>query len=90
MIKEVPDRVVELVQKLLENSSTEVKSQDSVSMATRSKDGARMVLNIWDFAGKEVYYATHQLFLTRRALYIFVFNLTHDLEDVTTDSEVRL
>ncbi|XP_053395544.1 uncharacterized protein LOC123523775 [Mercenaria mercenaria] len=87
MFKEVPDRVVELVQKMLDNSSAEVKSQDSVSIATKPVDGAKMVLNIWDFAGKEVYYATHQIFLTSRALYVFVFNLTHDLEEVTSESE---
>ena len=88
MFKEVPECVVELVQKMLDNSSVEVKSQDSVTMATKPVDGAKMVLNIWDFAGKEVYYATHQIFLTSRALYVFVFNLTHDLEEVTSESGV--
>ena len=29
-------------------------------------------LNIWDFAGQEIYYATHQFFLTKRSLYILV------------------
>jgi small GTP-binding protein len=32
-------------------------------------------LNLWDFGGQEIYYATHQLFLTRRTLYILVFNI---------------
>ena len=31
-------------------------------------------LDLWDFGGQEIYYATHQLFLTRRTLYILVLN----------------
>jgi internalin A len=31
-------------------------------------------LGLWDFGGQEIYYATHQLFLTRRTLYILVLN----------------
>lgn len=31
-------------------------------------------LNTWDFGGQEIYHATHQFFLTRRSLYIFVWD----------------
>jgi internalin A len=31
-------------------------------------------LDLWDFGGQEIYYATHQLFLTRRTLYLLVLN----------------
>lgn len=84
MLKEVPEAVVEIVQKMLD-SSAEVKSQESVSRVT--KPPTKVVLNIWDFAGKEVYYTTHQVFLSRRALYVIVFNLTHDLEEATSSPE---
>ena len=30
----------------------------------------------WDFAGQEVYYATHQFFVTERAMVVLVFRLT--------------
>ena len=33
--------------------------------------------SIWDFGGQEEYYATHQCFLSRRTLYLLLFNLTH-------------
>ena len=33
--------------------------------------------SIWDFAGKEEYYSTHQCFLSQHSLYLLVFNLTH-------------
>ena len=32
--------------------------------------------NIWDFAGQEEYYATHQCFLTERSLYLLLWNIT--------------
>lgn len=29
-------------------------------------------INVWDFGGQEIYYSTHQFFLTQRSLYILV------------------
>jgi internalin A len=40
-------------------------------------------LNIWDFGGQEIMHATHQFFLTKRSLYLLVFN-------TRTDEEPRL
>ena len=31
-------------------------------------------MNIWDFGGQEIYYATHQFFLTKRSLYVLVID----------------
>lgn len=31
-------------------------------------------LNIWDFGGQEIYHSTHQFFLTKRSLYILVWD----------------
>ena len=31
----------------------------------------------WDFGGQEEYYATHQCFISRRSLYLAVWNVTH-------------
>jgi len=31
----------------------------------------------WDFGGQEEYYATHQCFLSRRSLYLAVWDVTH-------------
>jgi internalin A len=33
-----------------------------------------MTLITWDFGGQEIYHATHQFFLTRRSLYVVVWN----------------
>ena len=33
--------------------------------------------SIWDFGGKEVYYATHHCFLSQCSIYLLLFNLKH-------------
>jgi internalin A len=33
-----------------------------------------LILNTWDFGGQQIYHATHQFFLTKRSLYIVVWN----------------
>ena len=38
--------------------------------------------SIWDFAGQEEYYATHQCFLSKRSLYLLVWNVTEGNEGV--------
>src|SRR5579862_9634541 len=35
-------------------------------------------VNIWDFGGQEIYHATHQFFLTKRSLYLFVWTARND------------
>ena len=39
---------------------------------------------IWDFAGQSVYYVTHPLFLTRRAIYFLVYDLRRNPRDKAT------
>lgn len=43
-------------------------------------DGKEIIFktNMWDFGGQEIYYAMHQFFLTRRSLYILVWNARKD------------
>lgn len=40
----------------------------------KTTDGHDYRLNIWDFAGQEIYHATHQFFLTRRSVYVLLDN----------------
>lgn len=35
-------------------------------------------VNVWDFGGQEIYHATHQFFLTKRSLYLFVWTARND------------
>ena len=38
-----------------------------------------VILTLWDFAGQRLYYASHSVFLSGRAVYIVVYNLNKDL-----------
>ena len=85
MFSQMPDRVIELVQKMLDEKAetkSETKSQDSTVsiVTTRPPDGSKVVLDFWDFSGREEYQATQSLLLSSRAVYIVVVNLQHDLE----------
>jgi hypothetical protein len=39
---------------------------------------SKLTLNVQDFAGQEIYYATHQLFLSKRAAYLLVWDASRD------------
>src|SRR5262249_35637424 len=41
-------------------------------------------LNVWDFGGQEIYKTTHQFFLTRRSIYLFVVEARKH-EETSTD-----
>lgn len=41
--------------------------------------------NIWDFGGQFIYYATHQIFHSRDAIYLLVFDLTKKLDGFVID-----
>ena len=43
-----------------------------------TKIAENLRINFWDFGGQEIYHATHQFFLTKRSLYIFVWEARKD------------
>ena len=47
-----------------------------ISDLTLTVKNEEVVLSTWDFGGQREYYATHQYFLSRRSLYLVVWNLT--------------
>ena len=64
----IPDEVAERIKSFLQEVGKERVGVD-----------AEMYSLVWDFAGQPVYYATHPLFLTQRAVYLLVFDLSRDL-----------
>ena len=38
-----------------------------------------VILSVWDFAGQNLYYASHSVFLSHKAVYVLVHNLSKDL-----------
>lgn len=47
---------------------------DVLSYEFKTQEGETFLLRFWDFAGQEIYHATHQFFLTKRSLYVLVDN----------------
>jgi Ran GTPase-activating protein (RanGAP) involved in mRNA processing and transport/GTPase SAR1 family protein len=42
-------------------------------------DAERVIFNSWDYAGQQIFYTTHQFFLSSRAIYVVCFNAAeHD------------
>ena len=65
--EEIKKRAVKLIKEL---KGEDVKPEESV-----------VSVELWDFAGQHLYYASHPVFLSSRALYILVCNLSKSLHD---------
>ena len=61
----IPKEIETLIKKLLDKVD-KVDSEDDIYSV------------LWDFGGESVYYETHQLFLTSRAIYLLVYDLSRD------------
>ncbi|KAL3889406.1 hypothetical protein ACJMK2_001750, partial [Sinanodonta woodiana] len=73
------DTVMEILQLVNENSGKFEK--DFIDYAA---------LALWDFAGQSVFYTTHQTFLTSRAIYLLVIDLSQQITDLIKDDECLL
>ena len=65
--EEIKDRAVNLIKYM---KGDNVKPEESV-----------VSIELWDFAGQHLYYASHPVFLSSRALYILVCNFSKSLYD---------
>ena len=63
--QKVPDNVPALVQELLKDNKKFMEGDDMYSV-------------IWDFGGQSVFYDTHPIFLTEKAIYILAYDLSRD------------
>lgn len=45
----------------------------------QSYGGKEISINVWDFGGQEIYYSTHQFFLTKRSLYLFIWESRNEI-----------
>jgi len=69
-----PDDVTKHVHQLLEYVRGEVDSKGDI---TRGE--SVVSIDVWDFAGQHLYYASHPLFLSSWAIYVLVYNLSKPL-----------
>ena len=64
----VPEDVKVLVAKYLQRQQSVQETSDRETVVT-----------MWDFAGQHLYYASHPVFLSPRAIYVLVYNMSKDL-----------
>ena len=64
----LPNDVTDLLVRYLQD----LRLQDDIK-------SEEVILTLWDFAGQRLYYASHSVFLSGRAVYILVYNLNKDL-----------
>ena len=54
-----------------------------VDLLTDANTGeSSITLDLWDFAGQDLYYASHPTFLSQRAVYMLVYNLRQGLKEI--------
>ena len=75
----MPKELTSLVTECLRNPDTQ--SDENSTTET--------VLDIWDFAGQHLYYATHPIFFSHRAIYLLVHNLLKNPNDLAESSLKR-
>ena len=65
-----------LVERITKNKYKDKESTEGIDVKTwqYTIKKKKYNLNIWDFGGQEIYHSTHQFFLTKRSLYILVWD----------------
>lgn len=53
---------------------------DVSKVAPEDFNSKHVKLNVWDFGGQEIYRATHQFFLTKRSVYLFIWDARSEEE----------
>jgi small GTP-binding protein len=68
-----------LVKRLIFDTFQKEKSTEGIDIlkwdiTAPNEEQEEIKLNVWDFGGQEIYHATHQFFLTKRSVYLLVWN----------------
>eukprot|EP00005_Dracoamoeba_jomungandri_P014137 CAMPEP_0174277974 /NCGR_PEP_ID=MMETSP0439-20130205/61221_1 /TAXON_ID=0 /ORGANISM="Stereomyxa ramosa, Strain Chinc5" /LENGTH=1598 /DNA_ID=CAMNT_0015370339 /DNA_START=1040 /DNA_END=5837 /DNA_ORIENTATION=- len=75
-----PERSVPLLDHQMDTVSTDGIEIHNLKFAKVAEDGSDLQVGCWDFAGQELYYSTHAFFLSKRSVFLLLFNLAEDLE----------
>lgn len=70
-----------LMNRLINNETPETETTQGIDImkwVVTDSSGEAIRLNTWDFGGQEIYHSTHQFFLTKRSIYILVWEARKD------------
>ena len=74
----IPQMPVTMPEEVVSHVTDILKGSGSVE----ESEAEEIVLDIWDFAGQHLYYASHPFFFTLRAVYLLVYNLSKELNSL--------
>ncbi|GGD28656.1 COR domain-containing protein [Hyunsoonleella pacifica] len=77
-----------LMNRLIHNEIPETSTTEGIDINTwkiETKSSPEFRINIWDFGGQEIYHSTHQFFLTKRSLYLLVWEARTDQHLISFD-----
>lgn len=81
-----------LMNKMISGSSPETNTTEGIDIVkwtisdnNQNPNNQIFRLNAWDFGGQEIYHSTHQFFLTKRSIYLFVWEARKDENMLTFD-----
>jgi internalin A len=77
-----------LMNRLIHDSIPDTKTTEGIDINTwkiQTSSSADFRVNIWDFGGQEIYHSTHQFFLTKRSLYLLVWEARTDQHLISFD-----
>ena len=60
-----------------------------IGLPCPDRPGVDLTLHVWDFGGQQIYHTTHQFFMTRRSLYLLVWNARGDADQGRLDHWLR-
>ena len=65
-----------VLERILHNTYTTEESTEGIDISNWSFEAQEQTyrLNVWDFGGQSIYHATHQFFLTKRSVYLLVWD----------------
>ncbi|CAH1786849.1 unnamed protein product [Owenia fusiformis] len=79
-ISKIPESIKNKFLSLTEDVTKQIRQLGGLN-GDSSEDEKQLKLSFWDFGGQHVFYTTHQTFLTNRAIYLLVVDLTKDLDE---------
>lgn len=77
-----------LMNRLIIDSIPETHTTEGIDIKTWkivTRTSPEFRVNIWDFGGQEIYHSTHQFFLTKRSLYLLVWEARTDQHLISFD-----